>query len=171
MIFSLKSWEKQYNNTTMKRDHNYWIKGDQVIPVAEDHFNDILQSPEQFGLTKEKITELIGAAGGPSGSNGSAEVPGPARDMVIKKAIENGWIRIRSFAGSGTADTRVVIQGHQMDAKSSAIQDLISQLRNRDVITDTAVVVISDTATGDSRSFRIGPDTIDETVEGDLELS
>jgi hypothetical protein len=149
----------------MAHNHNYWIKSENWLPVTENHFQSIKENPEQFGLTSQHIDELCDECG-PSSHAGDTD--GPGRDSVIREATRNGWVRIRTF---NSVETRVVVQGYQVEQHMPSIQDLIDKLRTNGVITDTAAVVISDYATGESRTFRVGPTGVPEGIEGDLELS
>lgn len=149
----------------MAINRNYWIKDNNWIPVVDNHYQSILENPEQFGLTARRIAELCEECG-PSSQAGDTD--GPARDTVIREATQSGWVRIRTF---NNIETRVVVQGYQVDQRIPSIQSLVDQLRSNGVITDTAAVVISDNATGETRSFRVGPAGIPEDIEGDLELS
>ncbi len=146
----------------MAKNNDYWIKNDNWLPVAENHFKSITDNPEKFGLTAQRITELCEEFGATGGSDG------PARDSVMREAAQHGWVRIRTF---DNGETRVIVQGYHIDRQISSIRDVVDQLRSYDVITETATMVISDYATGDSRTFRVGATGIPEHIDGDLELS
>lgn len=146
----------------MSTVHDFWIKEDNWVPVKTNHFQTITELPDQFGMTAGEIEEICSQFSETSVSDG------PAHDAIIRRATENGWIRIRCF---NETETRVVVQGSRIDTRIPSVSDLISEIRKRRIIGEAGTVVLSDYATGETRSFRIGDSGITEEVEGDLDLS
>ena len=75
----------------------YWISpmGEILDLGADKHINQVIRTPEKFGTTKEEIQRLHAEMGEPVG------VEGKAREEIIKKVMENGFIRIRYYPRSG----------------------------------------------------------------------
>jgi len=70
----------------------YWIKGNKIIDVSDtSHINFILQHPQDFNLTKERILDTYNKYGEKLG------VEGRARDEIIKKVSRAEWIRVRHY--------------------------------------------------------------------------
>ena len=71
----------------------YWIspKGE-IINVAQNHIATVIENPETFDLTFEKIKEVYDSYGEPIG------LEGKAREEIMLELIRNGWIRIRRYA-------------------------------------------------------------------------
>ena len=140
---------------------DYWIKDKEWLPVAESHYQTIVESPEKFGLTPEDIEAIHLEHGDASGTHG------PGRDKVVHRATENGWIRIRRF---GAAGQRIVVQGTDIAKCIPSVQELVAQLKERGVLAaGDNTVVLSDFATGETRSFHVGESGVPTDVEGDLD--
>jgi len=78
----------------MSRGNGYWVRGDQIKDVTfENHIDDIIRMPEAFGLSKEDVQNAHRVHGERLGQEGKA------RDELIKKASERGWIRVRYYSG------------------------------------------------------------------------
>jgi hypothetical protein len=75
----------------------WWIKGSKGIHVAE-HWMEIRNNPEQFGLTEEKVQEILASAKGKF-SPGDTGLEGQ-RGKLLRAAMENGWIRVRGYRAS-----------------------------------------------------------------------
>lgn len=70
----------------------YFVKGDTIINVSGgNHIGYIIQNPEQFDLTTKEIKSIYKSHKEPMGSEGDA------REYIIKKASESGWIRVRAY--------------------------------------------------------------------------
>ncbi|MDY6787591.1 MAG: hypothetical protein SVK54_05645 [candidate division WOR-3 bacterium] len=68
----------------------YWIKPDgDIIPVKTRHIDLIIQRPGEFDLSEEYIKEQFRHFNEPLGREGKA------RREIMKKLIEDGFIRVR----------------------------------------------------------------------------
>jgi hypothetical protein len=125
----------------MPRTIGYWLSQDGSVPVTQDHIDAVVAEPERFGLDRDTITEIYRRHGEEIGREGFA------RDEIMRRAAENGWIRIRVHANSSSF---LVVQGFEPEQQIEAIASLLCDLVNRDVIaSDEAVVFsnLSDTST------------------------
>jgi hypothetical protein len=140
---------------------DYWIKNDEWLPVQESHYQTIAASPERFGLTQAEIDAILSEHGDSSGTHG------PGRDQVVHRATENGWIRVRRFR---SAEKRIVVQGTNIEKHISSVQDFVAQLKQHGILAEgDSTVVLSDFATGETRSFHVGDAGVPRDVEGDLD--
>lgn len=74
--------------------NGYWVRGDQIKDVTfSTHIDDIIRMPEVFGLTKDEVHNLYQTHGERLGQEGKA------REELIRKVSERGWIRIRHYSG------------------------------------------------------------------------
>ncbi|MDD5092731.1 MAG: hypothetical protein PHQ23_17670 [Candidatus Wallbacteria bacterium] len=70
----------------------FWISPDgEILSVRISHVDEIIRMPERFGLTREEAIAAYTRHGEPLGLEGSA------RDELIKRVCERGWIRIRIY--------------------------------------------------------------------------
>ena len=68
----------------------YWISpSGEVIDCATTHISEVINKPEQFGLTREGIEELYKQYDEPLGHEGKA------REEIMLDLIKKGWTRIR----------------------------------------------------------------------------
>mgnify|MGYP005855088163 FL=1 len=69
-----------------------WIspQGD-IIKTSRFHAADIIENPEQFGMTFERIKTLYDKHGE------NFEQEGEAREEMIKLVLQRGWIRVRNY--------------------------------------------------------------------------
>jgi hypothetical protein len=73
-----------------------------VLHVPDTHIGTIIRDPEQFGLTMEEIEAAYLRHGERVGTEGEA------RQEILLKVIEKGWLRLRRYPNRGwsvTADT------------------------------------------------------------------
>jgi len=74
--------------------NGYWVFGKKVYDVTTGiHVKLIVEHPELFNLTAEKINEAYARHKEPLGSEGAA------RDELIRLAASLGWIRVRHYTG------------------------------------------------------------------------
>lgn len=76
----------------------FWARmgknGIEVHDVTQgNHIGKILSNPELFGLTREEIEEVYAQYGEPIG------LEGKAREAIIKRVANDGWVRIRHYTG------------------------------------------------------------------------
>lgn len=71
--------------------NRWWVSpGKEIIPVSgSTHIDEIIRNPERFGFTKEEIEETYFR------HNERIGLEGQAREEIMKKAMDNGWIRAR----------------------------------------------------------------------------
>ncbi len=73
----------------------YWIKEGNYLPVHKRHINEIINRPQLFGYTKEQVQKTF------SDENEPLYHEGIARNKLMSKAFENGWIRLRKKTERG----------------------------------------------------------------------
>jgi hypothetical protein len=72
------------------RKEAYWITPDgRVITVKTTHIDEVIRTPELFGLNIEEIKALYEKYAEPLG------LEGKAREEIMRDLILVGWIRIR----------------------------------------------------------------------------
>jgi len=71
----------------------YWIspRGEILDINGQIHIQPVIERPEKFGLTTERIEQIYADAGQPIGTEGSA------RGEIILSLIKKGWIRVRLY--------------------------------------------------------------------------
>lgn len=62
-----------------------------IIEAKISHIDTVIQNPEKFGLTKEYIQQAY------SKHNEKVGQEGKAREEILQKLMEEGWIRIRRY--------------------------------------------------------------------------
>jgi hypothetical protein len=72
----------------------YWIKGNDITDMTTNsHISDVIYHPEKFGITKEEIENAYKKYGE------KLQTEGKAREELIRKVSEKGWIRVRHYTG------------------------------------------------------------------------
>lgn len=69
----------------------YWFKYGKLYEVGHAHIDLIVAYPEKFKMTKEYVQGVFESFGEKIGSEGKA------REVLIKEALNSGWIRIRHY--------------------------------------------------------------------------
>lgn len=71
--------------------NRWWVSpGKEIIPVSgTTHIDEIIRNPDRFGFTKAEIEEAYSRHNEPIG------LEGQAREEIMKKAMDDGWIRAR----------------------------------------------------------------------------
>lgn len=70
----------------------FWISPTgEVVGSYKKHINMVIENPEKFGLTLEKIKDFYASYGEPMGHEGRA------REEIIKRLVRKKWIRIRKW--------------------------------------------------------------------------
>ena len=76
----------------MSSNNGYWIKNKLIVDVSNStHINYIMDYPEDFNLTKDYISSLY------KKYNEKIGTEGKAREEIIRKVSELGWIRVRHY--------------------------------------------------------------------------
>lgn len=143
----------------MSASKDFWVKDDLWVPVEKDHLSPILDNPQQFGLTRERIESVYGT------HNQEIGAEGPARDTIVKEATENGWLRVRRFNNIGS---HFVVQGTKLDEQIESIPRFVEELFSHVSPESDATIVLSDLASAQSRSFHVGSSGITSDIEGEL---
>jgi hypothetical protein len=130
----------------MSQEHAFWVSGETWVDAHGDHLKPILDEPDKFGLSHERLEEVYDQHGETLGAEGRA------RDQLIREAAEKGWVRVRRYREPAN---RIVIQGYNTNAKFSSIRAFLQQLFERQIVTTDDTVVISDYGSGEARSFRV----------------
>ena len=74
----------------------YWVKGTRRIEVAAStHLQAVLNEPDDFGVTHQFITACYQLSGEPFGMEGRA------REEILRRAMKNGWLRVREHIDAG----------------------------------------------------------------------
>ena len=70
----------------------YWISpGGKMLPVGTVHINEVIDSPESFGLTEKEIKDTYAK------HKEKFRSEGKAREEIMKGLFQKGWIRIRYY--------------------------------------------------------------------------
>jgi len=70
----------------------FWVKNDEIIDLGYSrHINAVIDKPDRFGITKEKIKAIYKKYKEPLYSEGDA------REEIVKEVSKNGWIRVREY--------------------------------------------------------------------------
>lgn len=96
----------------------FWYKNGKVKEVNNYHISDIIGDAEAFGLTRKEIEEIY------KKHNERFGTEGKAREEIMKKVMENGWIRVRQYISQGGA--RWTINFHSFTKQKKDIQNMIS---------------------------------------------
>lgn len=86
---------KLYNSLleNLKKSEAYWIspKG-KILPMGNsNHITEVINNPEAFDLTLDKIKAIYNK------HNEKLGIEGKAREEIIKSLITKNWIRIRKY--------------------------------------------------------------------------
>jgi len=70
----------------------YWIKGNKIVDTGYNtHIKAIIDDPEMFGVSDKDIKNVYKKHKEKLYSEGNA------REEIIKKVVQNGWIRVRNY--------------------------------------------------------------------------
>lgn len=70
----------------------YWVRGKRIYKTdPEIHITYVINNPERFEITKEYINDIYNKY------NENVGREGKAREEIIKKVSQNGWIRVRHY--------------------------------------------------------------------------
>jgi hypothetical protein len=98
----------------------FWYKNGKMFDVeTKRHVEFILKEPEIFGITKEDVKEAY------KRFNEKPGFEGKAREYLIKKVAQNGWIRVRHYTGRQDYWS---IQYDVYKKRERALKDLIATL-------------------------------------------
>lgn len=88
----------------MAKGNAFWMRGDAglFLSVKECHVKTIISNPEMFGTTLKDIKSVYKKFKEPVGTEGNA------REQIMLKAMQKGWIRGREYYGGG--DERLSIE-------------------------------------------------------------
>ena len=130
----------------------YWFKNNKLIEVGKikyknelknsaeggkTHIHDLVENPEIFGLTDSEIENTYKKYNEKVGNEGKA------REEIIKKVMENGWIRVRYH--DLKRNDYWIIQFDDFKKRKNALQDLVAKLMlDLKVITKYSPVVLND---------------------------
>jgi hypothetical protein len=80
----------------------YWISpSGKLLPLDDLHIDEIIKSPETFGLTQQKIEETYEKYHETLGKEGEA------REELMRDIIKDGWIRIRYYKNAALYSIQV----------------------------------------------------------------
>jgi len=96
----------------------YWVRGENYLPVYQRHINEIIKRPQLFGFTKEQVEKIH------SDEKEPLYHEGRARNKLMSKAFESGWIRLRKKTERGCEYW--IIQAGQKEQAFPVIKDFIS---------------------------------------------
>ena len=87
----------------------YWVnpKG-KILDVKSNHIAQIIADPKTFGITRAWIDEIY------ANHNEKIGTEGEAREEIILKVLESGFIRVRQYK------TRWSLTLHKLDVKTRA---------------------------------------------------
>lgn len=82
--------EEKFKNA--RRFHTgYWVKCNNIYEVDTSHVRFVLDNPELFGFTKEKLIKIYRRHGEKIGFEGKA------RKEIIIECARKGWVRVRFY--------------------------------------------------------------------------
>jgi hypothetical protein len=87
----LLNTEKTLYERSRKKGMAFWLRGDDLYEVQSTHIRFVIENPDLFDISTEKIHRIYREQGEPIGFEGRA------RKEIIAMLIENGWIRIRHY--------------------------------------------------------------------------
>lgn len=70
--------------------HAYWISETEILPVPTTHIETVIQYPEKFGYTRERIEQIYCKHNEPVGFDGYAR-----QEIMRDIIVNNRWIRAR----------------------------------------------------------------------------
>ena len=141
----------------MPETQAYWIsKEGEVLDAGQDHLGPIIDRPDSFGLSHDRIQELYASHGGSVGAEGTA------RDLIIREAAQHGWIRARRYKEPAN---RIIVQAFDVSSRAAFVHQVLANLRDRGIVASSDTVVLSDYETGEARSFRMSTDADTEDQE------
>lgn len=113
----------------------YWIKDNKIIDIKDiKHITFLLKCPQDFGFSKEEIEKLYDRYNEPVG------LEGKAREEIIKRAAEKGWIRARHYAGRNDYWT---IQFDKFLSRKGAVKKFLAWALNNKIIYPDDTVVLT----------------------------
>lgn len=98
----------------------YKTKVDDVRENGKTHIHDLVDNPEVFGLTDEKVKSIY------KKYNENVGCEGKARDEIMKMVLANGWVRVRHQTSRG--NDYWIIQFNSFTKQKKDIQNLIAKL-------------------------------------------
>lgn len=119
----------------MQRE-GYWYKKGSIIDITNSsHIRCIYDTPEQFGLTTTEVQETHAS------HNETPPHKGKAREVLIKKGKECGWIRVRHYVGKKDYWS---IQFYYYDKRKNAIRALVNLLVSENSMSRYNTIVLTD---------------------------
>ena len=119
----------------MQRE-GYWYKNGNIIDVTNNsHIRCICDTSEQFGLTTREVQETY------ANYNETPPLEGKAREELIKKATESGWIRVRHYMGQPDYWS---IQFYCYDKRKDDIRALVNLLVSENSMTQLDTIILTD---------------------------
>ena len=99
----------------------YWYKANKLISLKDGiHINDLTSNPSVFGFTEKEINDCFKKYNEKKGTEGKA------REELMSKAMDNGWLRVRKIVTrQGSVWT---IQFDNFNKRKKDIKNLISKL-------------------------------------------
>lgn len=105
---------------------SFWIAPDgTTIGTGGKHIDTIIQNPEKFGLTLDRIRGYYEKHGEPLG------VEGKAREEIIGMVLRQGWIRIREYRNRWSMTVHRLDQKTRMSISKFADLFVNGKLYNR----------------------------------------
>jgi len=80
------------------RGAGFWVKGSEIIKLADAnaHIHTVMRNPQDFGFSgAEELKSVYREFGEKIGMEGKA------REVILKQAMRNGWIRVRHYPRQG----------------------------------------------------------------------
>lgn len=81
----------------MSMGYGFWMNSKGKYFPTNEHGTDIIKNPKRFGLDKGEVQTILAK----SPYNPISTKEEGSRGILLKKAFENGWIRIRGSGQSG----------------------------------------------------------------------
>lgn len=115
----------------------YWIDPDgKIFEVDSKHISSIIAEPEAFGFTKAYIQSVYRKHREPLGSEGNA------REEILVKLMERGWIRIRFISRQYSVTVQLSDNFHTTESYAELVTPWAKLMMKKRTLPETVMVSI-----------------------------
>ena len=100
----------------MSMGYGFWMNSKGEYFPTTEHGSDIIKAPREFGMTQQEVKSILDKA--PYNPISTKEEG--SRGILLKKAFENGWVRIR---GSGQSGFSFQFSGNKNSVVENILED------------------------------------------------
>lgn len=121
--------------------YSFWLspKGE-IVGTSETHIKTVVNSPEKFGFTRDRIEAFYKNSGERVGQEGEA------REKIIGLILKQGWVRVREYLNrwAFTVDRLTPkVRENISDFVYRAVNGKIYSVRLKDKYADATIVELS----------------------------